>query len=136
MFAKIIPAVRLPKSLGTYDYAVPERYRGLVRRGSWVIVPWRGRPVDGLVTELSETASVENGRIAELLGFGDSHALEEDLLSLPQKMSDRYLVSPATALKAFLPRTPKTKLLTDITEANPPEQTVRTKSNLAERLLI
>ena len=50
-------------------------------------------------------------------------------------MSDHYLVSPATALKSFLPRTPKTKLLTDDPKGLS-EQIVGTKINSTERSLI
>ncbi|MFH2063241.1 MAG: hypothetical protein ABIJ46_03760 [bacterium] len=127
MYAQVIPSVRLPKNLGSYDYAVPERYRGLVRRGSWVIVPWRGRPTGGLVVGTSETPSVDAKRVVELLGFGDLHPLADDLLALPDLMAERYLTSPATALQAFLPRTPKTKVITEPADPEtdrPPRPTV------------
>ncbi|MFA5091985.1 MAG: hypothetical protein WC483_05460, partial [Candidatus Paceibacterota bacterium] len=113
MFAKVIPAVKLPRGLGAFDYAIPERYRAFVRRGSWVMIPWRNRPVDGLVVDVTEKADAKATTVKEILGFGDARALDESLARLPEWMADRYFAAPATALKAFLPRTPKTMLSTE-----------------------
>jgi len=113
MFAKVIPAVKLPRNLGAFDYAIPERYRAFVRRGSWVMIPWRNRPTDGLVVDVTEKADVKASAVKEILGFGDLHPLDESLTRLPEWMAGRYFAAAATALKAFLPRTPKTMVLTE-----------------------
>ncbi|MEA3249405.1 MAG: hypothetical protein U9Q03_03545 [Patescibacteria group bacterium] len=114
MFAKVIPAVKLPRTLRAFDYAIPDEYRDFVKRGSWIVVPWRGRPVDGLVIKANEKPEIDAKSIKEILGLGDLHALGEDLTRLPEWMAARYFVAPATALKAFLPRTPKTLVVREL----------------------
>lgn len=118
MFAKVIPALKLPRPLGAFDYAIPDRYRGLVRSGSWVAVPWRGRTVDGLVTEVSDAPGVTDVAIKDIAGLGALEPLGDDLAALPEWMAERYFVAPGTALRAFLPRTPKTKVLSDLQGAD------------------
>jgi len=121
MYAKVIPAVRLPKSFGEYDYAVPEQYRAHVQRGSWVVVPWRGRPVDALVTAVTKKPAIDPSKVKEMIGFGALQPVDEDLIRIPELISRNCFVSPTSAVKAFLPVTPKTKVITEVQKSGSSE---------------
>ena len=135
MYAKVIPAIRLPKSFGEYDYAVPPQYRAHVRRGSWIIVPWRGRPVDALVIGISDRPSVDPKKVKDILGFGAIQPLSADLTVLPMLIAENCFVSPTTAVKAFLPTTPKTKVIKELDEDPTNEQAAPATGN-EERLIV
>jgi primosomal protein N' (replication factor Y) len=118
MYARVIPAVRLPKNFAKYDYVIPEHFQTLVKRGSWVIVPWRGKYVDGLVTETLDRSEIDSAKLKKIAGFGSMAPINEDLLVIPERMAQHYFVSPASALKVFLPVTPKTKIITKVDEVS------------------
>ena len=111
MYAKVIPAVRLPKSFGEYDYAVPEQYRAHVRRGSWIVVPWRNKPTDALVIGVADKPAIDPGKVKEMIGFGDTGLVGDDIISLLERASNYWFSSPTSIVKAFLPVTPKTKII-------------------------
>ncbi|MBU1029282.1 hypothetical protein KKE28_03710 [Patescibacteria group bacterium] len=134
MYIQVIPAVRLPKNFGEYDYLVPDQFRAQIKRGSWVIVPWRGRPVDAIVTAILEHSKIEPKKIKKIVGFGAERPLNEDLISIPQLIAQHYFVSPASVVKAFLPKTPKTKIITEI-ESSFDSTPVLPHPNLSPRLL-
>ncbi len=117
MYAKVVPAVRLPKSFGEYDYAIPEQYRAYVKRGSWVVVPWRNKPTDALVTEVTDESTIDPSKAKEILGFGDLHPVGEDLMNVLNRAADQWFSSPPSLVKAFLPTTPKTKIIEKVESA-------------------
>jgi primosomal protein N' (replication factor Y) len=122
MYASIIPAVRLPKGMMAFDYEIPPDLSDTIRRGSWVIVPWRGREVDGLVTAVSKKPEVAQAKIRPIEGMGSPLPVGEDLIETVLWLAGHYFVSPGAALKAILPKTPKRKIIREAPSAPPPKE--------------
>jgi len=138
MYAKVVPAVRLPKSFGEYDYAVPEEFRAFVKRGSWVVVPWRNKPTDALVVDVNDKPAIDPSKIKSMLGFGDMNPVDEDLIAVLGRAAEHWFSSPTSIVKAFLPVTPKTKMLKEDLEpagqaGNSSSEAVHTKTLLNYR---
>ncbi|KPJ85634.1 hypothetical protein AMJ57_02375 [Parcubacteria bacterium SG8_24] len=121
-FASVIPAVRLPRKMSAFDYAIPDRLTDAVRRGAWVLIPWRGRLVDGLVVGINPEPEIPADRLKEISGLGSTFVLPEGLVDSLLWCSGHYLVSPGAVVQAFLPKTPKRKRLEvpDGTAVSPP----------------
>lgn len=104
MFARVIPALRLPRRLGIFDYSVPEGTQ--VKPGDLVTVRFRGKSVPGLVAEINSEPSVSGKAMQPIQGVLGI-ALPDDLISLVSWIVRTALVSPALALKTIVPAIPK-----------------------------
>lgn len=106
MYAAVIPAVKLPRDAAAFfDYAIPEDLRKMIRRGSWVRVPWRGKNLDGVVAAVRDAADIPAAKVKLLASsVGD---LPEEWIAAVQWVAERTFVSMSTALHAFLPISPK-----------------------------
>lgn len=104
MFARVIPALRLPRHLGVFDYTIPEGMA--VKPGSLVMVQFRGKRTPAVVRELLEETEVKGKTFKPILASLDA-ALTEDLLALISWIEENALVSPALAAKTILPEIPK-----------------------------
>lgn len=113
MFASVIPSIRLPRGTGIFDYAIPEGFARFVVRGSTVVIPWRGRKVDGVVLRVSKTPAVDAARIKPIIGIAALRPLPEDVVDAIEWMSERYLVSPGTVVLSLVPQAPKRRRIID-----------------------
>lgn len=114
MYAKVLPAIRLPRALPpVFDYRIPESFEGAVTRGSLVRVPWRGKHIEAIVTEVSPESDIDPSRIRDIASFGAGIPVPEDLLRIIRWCGAYYFISPATVAKAVIPVTPKRKVITD-----------------------
>ncbi|MEY4744446.1 MAG: hypothetical protein RL272_391, partial [Candidatus Parcubacteria bacterium] len=112
MYASVIPALRLPRQLtGPFDYAVPEALSGAVRRGSIVLVPWRGRKIAGLVVAMSGTPGIDKKDIKPIAGVASAERAPDDLIETFSWMAEHYVASPATVVKCFVPDVPKRAIM-------------------------
>ncbi len=107
MFAEIILSRRFPKSLGVFDYAVPEELLMSIRVGQLVTIPFRSSVREGVVIRLKKTAIT--GKIIKSIVsiFDIEPILTEKQLMLAEWMSLYYFVSLGTVIKMMLPEIPK-----------------------------
>jgi primosomal protein N' (replication factor Y) len=110
-YASVIPAVRFPKGTdGIFDYTVPDALAPFMQRGAWVVVPWRGKTVDGIVAEVkNERPTGVTAEIKEIAGLGSPVAPDPTLADTLLYVARRYFCSAGTVAKAVVPSTPKTK---------------------------
>jgi primosomal protein N' len=113
MFASVIPSIRLPRGTGVFDYAIPDGFARFVVRGSTVVIPWRGRKVDGLVLAVSKTPAIDAAKVKPLIGITALRPLPEDAVDAIEWMSERCLVSPGTVVLALVPQAPKRRRIID-----------------------
>lgn len=122
MYAKVLPAIRLPRELPSiFDYRIPEALKDAVTCGSIVRVPWRGKDIEAIVTALSPTSDIDAARIKDIVSFGADTPVPEDLIRIIRWCGAYYFISPATVAKSTIPATPKRKIVTD-----PPTASART----------
>ncbi|MBI2426877.1 MAG: primosomal protein N' [Candidatus Kerfeldbacteria bacterium] len=107
MIAEIIPHLRLVRSLGRFDYRIPQELERECVEGAFVVLPWRGRTIPGVVAAIKSRSSVPRAKLKEIARV--LHALPpltaENRLLL-QWFSRVYGISPALALKTFVPFIP------------------------------
>jgi primosomal protein N' (replication factor Y) len=103
MYASVIPAVKIPRAFGAFDYAVPPELVPAVRPGSLVVVGWRRRPVLGLVAAVSERPTVTGITIKPIQRLFLIDPLPADFVSLIERLAGRCFAAPGTVLHAFLP---------------------------------
>lgn len=113
MFASVIPSLRLPRGNAIFDYAIPEGFARFVVRGSTVVIPWRGRKIDGLVVAVSQTPGFDAAKVKPLIGITSLRPLPEDVVDAIEWISERCVISPATVIQALVPQAPKRKRVID-----------------------
>ncbi len=113
MFASVIPSLRLPRGNAIFDYAIPEGFARFVARGSTVVIPWRGRKIDGLVVAVSKTPGFDAAKVKPLVGITSLRPLPEDTVDAIEWIGERCVISPATVLQALVPQAPKRKRVVD-----------------------
>ncbi len=107
MIAEIIPQIRLPKSIGIFDYQIPKELELKIKLGQVVTVPFRKRPVDGLVYNLKKSTSIKKP-LADILTIKEEKPLLTwQLIKLINLLTKYYHLSPALWLKSILPQIPK-----------------------------
>lgn len=109
MFVQVAPIVKMPRTAGLFDFAVPAAFRNKIGRGSLVIVPWRNRATPALVFGLAETSAVPAGKLKEITAVPEIPPLPEDFIRALEWISEKDCVSPATAAAAFVPSFPRRK---------------------------
>ena len=107
MYAEVILSRRFPKSMGVFDYKVPESLLGRIRVGHLVSIPFRKSVAEGVVVRLKENP-FPGVSIKTLTGITDDPPLLTDQqLQFAQWMSDYYAVSIGTVIKSMIPGIPK-----------------------------
>jgi primosomal protein N' (replication factor Y) len=96
--------VSLPVPLRTtFTYAVPESLREMVRPGTRVLVPFRKKPMVGVVVELTEHAPADT-KIREITKALDREpALTPKLIELGHWIANYYLAPVGEMFRAMLP---------------------------------
>jgi primosomal protein N' (replication factor Y) len=133
-YAVVIPAVKTPRHLREFDYAVPDGLANSVTRGSLVVIPWRNRATPGLVVGVRATSEVPIGRVKPLIGLLWPTPLPPAFVDLAEWLPTYCFASPGTTLRALLPSFPK-KLLAgcapeDSAPPTPPPSRTTTKLHL------
>lgn len=100
MYAQIIVDVAHSQVDKVFEYSCPPS----LKVGSRVKVPFGGRVIDGFVIAVSEKTSYPEEKIKPVQEvFDEPPALVEECFALMQKISARYRVPKAVALRLFLP---------------------------------
>ncbi len=100
MYAQIIVDIAHSQVDRIFEYSCPD---DLVK-GSRVKVPFGGRTVDGFVMEVGETCSIPPEKVKPVKEvFDELPALIPECFSLMERISSRFRVPKAAALRLFLP---------------------------------
>lgn len=103
-FAEIIPYLRLPKSLGIFDYGIKKEHFSIVKVGQLVKIPFRNRNILGLVVKIKDSTDTPKGQLKEISEILDLDSLPSSLVKLIFWLSDYYYISPALAFKTTIPK--------------------------------
>lgn len=106
-YAEVIPLVKLPKSLGVFDYKVPAGLIYQIKIGQLVEIPFRKKNIFGIVTTLKNEAGIINKKIKEIVSIKNKNILAPYHLNLIFWLSENYFQSPALILKSLIPPIPK-----------------------------
>lgn len=107
MFAEIILSRRFPKSLGVFDYEIPEDLLTKIQVGHLVSIPFRSSVREGVVITIKKRA-IQGKTIRPIDTIIDeTPVLNEEQLKLAQWMSSYYFVSQGTIIKMMIPEIPK-----------------------------
>lgn len=118
MIAEIIPLLRLPRSLGVFDYQVPPEIEAAVRVGIVVRIPFRGRKATGIVVALKPTSSLSAHELESITRLAhDIPLLDASALRRLLERSEEASVSPALYLRGVLPAIPER--LVNVRESTP-----------------
>lgn len=100
MYAQVIVDVAHSQVDRIFEYSCPP---GTVA-GCRVKVPFGGRVIDGFVLGVSENSSYPPEKVKPIVEvFDEPPALQSECFSLMERISSRYKVPKATALRLFLP---------------------------------
>lgn len=121
--AKVIPLIKLPRNLHSFDYSVPDEYADTITPGRFVSIPFRSRIIPGLVIDVStQSPSAQTKSIYSLLPL--LYNSFEKQLAYIQWFASYYFVSQATALKTLLPDIPHSFLAGKKTRAKKKDRVV------------
>ena len=100
MYAQVIVDIAHSQVDKIFEYSCPD----WVKEGCRVKVPFGGRVLDGFVTGVSQTPSFPPEKIKPVtFVFDELPALVPECFSLMERVSSRYKVPKAAALRLFLP---------------------------------
>lgn len=87
--AKIVPKVKTTRE-GVFDYDIPPEFLPQIKIGILVQVPFHGRKVEGIITEIKRSSKIEN--LKKIIKIIDPNPVIDDIhLKLAQWMSNYYL---------------------------------------------
>lgn len=104
MIANVVPAIRTPRHVNVFDYAIPHGMD--VRPGDLVKIPFRSRTTVGVTCEIRDRSEEMRG-LKEIEGSYAGLHLNEDTLSLLSSLAARSFSSQASVLHAWLGTLPK-----------------------------
>lgn len=106
--ARVIPCIRLPRTMHAFDYAVPEETIETCLPGTFVVIPFRNSCIPGLVLSVAkgETKNLKSVHAALPLRYKSWNAQKKYL----EWFARYYCVSQATALKTLVPSFPASYL--------------------------
>ena len=102
-YAEVIPLVRLPKSLGIFDYKVPKELADGMDKGDLIEIPWRKNTIDGIVLSKKNTLDIPDAKIKEIIRIKEKKFLTPNQLELALWMSKYYFQSLALIIKSIVP---------------------------------
>ena len=102
MYCKV--AVPIPVDQ-LYTYKVPEKYEGMIVRGSRVFVNMKNQadPVPAFVVECSDKCDYDPALIKPIYDVMEGAPLPEDLIKLSEAISFKYLCAQGMALEMIFP---------------------------------
>lgn len=110
MYVRIAPLLRLPRSIGAFDY----RYDGpaTVAPGSLITVPFRKKNVPGIVTDILKTSTVPAERILPVTSvISAATVLPKPQFAAAMRVAAENFCSIATMFRGIIPFFPlKSKL--------------------------
>ncbi len=110
MYARIIPLLRLPRSIGAFDYRYDDPLP--LAAGSLVVVPFRRRKTLGVVAGVMRTSDIAPDRLLPVTGvMSVEPVLPRPQFVTAQRVASDNFCSPSTVFRSILPSFPlKTRL--------------------------
>lgn len=109
MIARVVPLLRLPRSIGVFDYLVDPP---LPNPGMVVTVPFRKRRVPALVLATAASSSIPSSRLRRVIRvLAREPLVDEGRMRLVMTIARETFNSPATVARSFVPDFPVTKPL-------------------------
>lgn len=100
MYASVIVDIAHSQVDKIFEYSCPDD----LKTGSRVKVPFGGRIIEGCVIGISESCSLPPEKVKPVYGvFDESPALVPECFSLMERISSRFKVPKAAALRLFMP---------------------------------
>ncbi|MFJ5963441.1 primosomal protein N' [Bacillus sp. NPDC093026] len=110
IFAEVIVDVTTKAIDRPFDYRVPDRFKGMIKAGMRVVVPFGPRKIQGFVTRVKDVSDVKTGNIKDIVDLFDlSPVLTDELLELSHWLTEKTLSYHITALQSMLPAAMKAK---------------------------
>ncbi|MBD3106781.1 primosomal protein N' [Bacillus sp. AGMB 02131] len=108
--ASIIVDVPTRQTDNAYDYAVPEKWAGIISPGMRVVVPFGPRKVQGFVVSMKDSSDVNLDKLKKIDSILDFEpVLTEELLELGDYLTKETLCLKIIAYQALLPAALKAK---------------------------
>jgi len=102
VYARIIPLLRLPRTIGAFDYRYDDSIR--LASGSLVVVPFRKKKVIGVVVEVLKTSDIPSDRILPVIRtLSVEPILPRPQFSTVQRVAADTFCSAATVFRGALP---------------------------------
>jgi len=101
-YAEIIPYIRLPKSLGIFDYQIQKGQK--VKAGTLVKTPFRNQNIIGIVVKVKNQTATSKKNLKSIVEVLELKPVSQKYVDLLLWFSDYYLVSPAVAFKTVFPK--------------------------------
>lgn len=106
--ASVIVDVPAKQTDKPFDYLIPETWRGTIKPGMRVVVPFGPRKIQGFVTELKDESEFK--QLREIIGPMDLEpVLNKELLQLGEWLTEETLCFKIYAYQAMLPAALKAK---------------------------
>lgn len=101
--SSLIRVVLLAPVYGDYTYSLPSRLIGKVRPGARVVVPFGGRPANGVVVGFAQEAP-EGIKIKDIVDLVDDvPILDPRRMALGSWIADYYFAPPGECMRLFMP---------------------------------
>ena len=102
MYARVIVDINASALDKVFDYRIPE---GMELTAGWrVKIPFGQRTTEGYILSLSETTSVDPGKIRDIIEpLEDYPAILPHLLKLAEEICERFHCTMSTALRLMIP---------------------------------
>lgn len=107
-FAEIIPLRRLVRSLGVFDYQVPDFLQKSIKQGQLVQISFQKTDFLGVVVKIKENSSIPQKRLKAI-----TKIVQKEPVITPQQfklldwMAGYYFLAPGGILKSMIPDFPK-----------------------------
>ncbi|WP_182070702.1 primosomal protein N' [Bacillus haynesii] len=109
-FAEVIVDVTTKNIDRPFDYRIPDKFKGMIKKGMRVIVPFGARKIQGFVTGVKESSELAGRSVKDVEDILDlTPVLTEELLELSDWLTEKTLSFKITALQAMLPAAMKAK---------------------------
>ncbi|MCY8152340.1 primosomal protein N' [Bacillus paralicheniformis] len=109
-FAEVIVDVTTKNIDRPFDYRIPDKFKGMIKKGMRVIVPFGARKIQGFVTGVKESSELAGRSVKDIQDILDlTPVLTEELLELSDWLTEKTLSFKITALQAMLPAAMKAK---------------------------
>ncbi len=109
MIARVVPLLRLPRSIGVFDYRAGDP---CPQPGMLVAVPFRKRTVPAVVLETTTNTNVPAARLLRIIRtITDVPLIDRARLQLMITVARETFSSPATVARSFIPHMSVTKVL-------------------------
>ena len=87
--AKVVPKVKT-HSEGVFDYSIPPEILPMIKVGILVLVPFRGRKIEGIIVDIKKTSAIKN--LKPIIAIIDNNPVIDHFhLKLAEWMADYYL---------------------------------------------